>query len=565
MYGGAVDTSSVAGASSLSNADPSTLTLRTLIDSNTLVTYSNETNSSSLDVNNLSEEDKMKLYDISENISRSNSMKNCQNPYLGGSVGLSPKNNITQKLETVFSTLYYKTIYFDNDAQINEYVKSGDYNARNIPNLCFAISFTSASVEAGYSYNLRFHQANPVHEIFETNQPWRTHPFKKQWIDKYEKHLQYGFLTMQTWIDNLIIQEVLNDTNANITLDISSVKTPTYYQDDLPTQLQGRFSIFTIIAYILPFLKLIYFIGYEKEKKIKEGMKMMGMNETAFYASWLITYFIIFLVLTLINSLLLKIYIFTFSHYFLIFIIQGLYTFSLMFHALLLTTFFSRTKTAVVAGVFLIFIEYLLIQLVDKESVAYSSKAGASLSPIIAMSLASDLFLELEATETGINFDTVSVMFNNYNVETAIVFFLISSVMFFVLFLYFEQVFPNEFGTKKSPFFFIQCLFRRKKRKNELYDIEIVPRSPGECDKILMTENNDEEKSFEKVTHNLLMQKKEKKTVEIKGLTKRFSSGKLAVNNLKFTMYDNQIFVLLGIIKYIKYIIKIIIRGQWSW
>ena len=508
----------------------------------------NIANNSSLDPSQLSQEDQMKLYEISENISKTNSIKNCQN-FLGGSVGLSPKNNITTKLANIFSSIYYKTIYFNNDDEINTYVKSDDYNAKKVPNLCFAISFTSTSREAGYSYSLRFHQANPVHEVYETNQPWRTHPFKKEWLSKYEKYGDYGFLAFQLWVDNLILQQEMNNSSINVTALISSVKTPQYYRDDLPGQLKGRSSIFTIVAYVLPFLKLIYLIVYEKEKKIKEGMKMMGMNETAFYVSWLLTYFIIFMILSLVNSLLLKVFIFTFSNYFFIFIVQALYTISLMFHGLLITSFFSRTKTAVVAGVFLLFIEYLLVQLVQKESVAYEAKAGASLSPVIAMSLASDLFLELEATETGISLNTVNLSYNNYDIATALIFFIISSGIFLVLFLYFEQVFPNEFGKKQSLFFFLNCCFKRKKKwseENNLNYIEIAPKKRENPKPLLKGKSFAEEENFEKVTHLLNLQKKEKKTVEIKGLTKVFSNGKVAVNNLNFTMYDNQIYVLLG-------------------
>ena len=56
----------------------------------------------------------------------------------------------------------------------------------------------------------------------------------------------------------------------------------------------------------------------------------------------------------------------------------------------------------------------------------------------------------------------------------------------------------------------------------------------------------EEPETFEKVGNALLQQKKEHKTVEIRGLTKIFPTGKKAVDNLSFTMYDNQIFVLLG-------------------
>ena len=513
---------------------------------------SNIPNPNSFDPNSMSYDDKMAFYNALETVSRTNNIKNCRNPYLGGLIALAPENNITKKLDKLFrEVLMMETRFFKDDNDINEYVKSEKYNSREWKNLCFGVTFLSSDRQGGYDYSLRFHQANPIHEVYETNQPWRTHPFKKEWLSKYEKYALYGFQTLQVWIDNLILQQEMNKSAANVTGAINSVKTPTYYYDDLPGQLTGRSNIFTIIAYVLPFLKLIYYIMYEKERKIKEGMVMMGMSESAFYTSWLLTYFILFLVLSLINSALLKIYIFTFSDYFVIFLIQLLYTLSLMFHGLLITVFFSRSKTAVVAGVFLLFIEYLIVQVVQKESVAYGAKTAASLSPVIAMSLASDLLLEFEATETGVTLANLDTRFNNYDVGTALGFFGVSTLMFLVLFLYFEQVFPNEFGKKKSPFFFLYffCRKRRSKKAPETelasFSLDNIRESPA---LLLQVEKEEfvEPDSFEKVGNILLQQKKEKKTVEVKSLTKVFDTGKVAVNDLSFTMYDNQIFVLLG-------------------
>ena len=197
------------------------------------------------------------------------------------------------------------------------------------------------------------------------------------------------------------------------------------------------------------------------------------------------------------------------------------------------------------------FIEYLIVQVVQKESVAYGAKTAASLSPVIAMSLASDLLLEFEATETGVTLANLDTRFNNYDVGTALGFFGVSTLMFLVLFLYFEQVFPNEFGKKKSPFFFLYffCRKRRSKKAPETelasFSLDNIRESPA---LLLQVEKEEfvEPDSFEKVGNILLQQKKEKKTVEVKSLTKVFDTGKVAVNDLSFTMYDNQIFVLLG-------------------
>ena len=523
-------------------------TTQVLNSSNSTISSSNS--STLLGNTTMDPVDEMQIYNLVGNITAVNHLANCHNPFFGGYVALSPMNTITSRIANLFSTLFYQTMYFDNDEEMNIYLKSAAYNDQQVPRICFGVSFHPLPQnETGYSYSLRFTQANPRHEIYETDEPWRTHPFRKEWLAKYGSYSEYGFLVLQIFIDNIIIQEQLNNSNINITAYINSVITPTYYSDDLPTQLQGRSNIFIILSYILPFLKFIHYIMYEKEKRIKEGMKMMGINDELFYLSWLFTYFLIFLFLSIINSMFLKVFLYTFSDFLLVFIVQLLYTISIMFHGLLLTVFFSRSKTAVVAGVFSLFIEFLFVQLVQAETVAYASKVGGSISPVIAISLASDLFLEMEATQNGITLETVGILFNNYDVKIAIAFLILSSIVFFAFFLYFEQVFPNEFGKKKSPFFFLTCCLRKKRKVMQIqkkYSKIIELQTPDVVSPIKIEELEEEPETFEKVGNVLLQQKSEQKTVEIKNLTKVFPNGKKAVDKLSFTMYDNQIFVLLG-------------------
>lgn len=47
----------------------------------------------------------------------------------------------------------------------------------------------------------------------------------------------------------------------------------------------------------------------EKEKKIREGMFMMGLNETALFWSWLILYFLEYTVFSIVATIIMYIYL----------------------------------------------------------------------------------------------------------------------------------------------------------------------------------------------------------------------------------------------------------------
>lgn len=106
----------------------------------------------------------------------------------------------------------------------------------------------------------------------------------------------------------------------------------------------------------------------EKEKKIREGMFMMGLNETALFWSWLILYFLEYTVFSIVATIIMYIYIYYYYYLFsgpMLKYSEWIYLFlMLFFFGLCVVTFtnmvcslFTRTKTAVIGviGVYILF------------------------------------------------------------------------------------------------------------------------------------------------------------------------------------------------------------------
>jgi len=106
---------------------------------------------------------------------------------------------------------------------------------------------------------------------------------------------------------------------------------------------------------ILPFLRLSYGLMIEKEKKIREGMKIMGMKNSAFYFSWIIYYGFIFTIISLLNAGIMKGSIFKNSDYSLLFFWYWIFCWSLIFQAIFISAFFSKAKVGNICAMVLIF------------------------------------------------------------------------------------------------------------------------------------------------------------------------------------------------------------------
>ena len=58
-----------------------------------------------------------------------------------------------------------------------------------------------------------------------------------------------------------------------------------------------------MIIFKIPFFYITSKIASEKESKSKEGMKMMGLNDSTYYLAWFIIYTVISVVTSLIVAL----------------------------------------------------------------------------------------------------------------------------------------------------------------------------------------------------------------------------------------------------------------------
>lgn len=108
-----------------------------------------------------------------------------------------------------------------------------------------------------------------------------------------------------------------------------------------------------VLPIIITFLRMTYGLLIEKEKKIKEGMKIMGLSDISFYLSWLIHYFCVYAVTSLLIALVSCATIWKNSNFLLVFFWYLFYCVSLLFQSLFISTFFTKAKTGnIIAMVF---------------------------------------------------------------------------------------------------------------------------------------------------------------------------------------------------------------------
>lgn len=465
-------------------------------------------------------------------------MKNCDMSKKGGGrIALAPEGDpIIIRLKSVFEGFGKSTLLFKDNQAIDEYTQAVDY-AIGTRKLCFGVVMEKNNIDNRYQYLIRYNVSNtPGKEDIPTTNARRVDQILEDDFETLYRYTRVGFLTVQNWIDNMILQQETNRPMASISAGVSSVTVPAYTRDNLGSTLSGMVEFFLVMPLLLPFLRLLNGILTEKEKRIREGMKIMGLKNIAFYISWFITYFIIMTVISIGVTLTLRYTFFVKSSVGWLFLWYWSYAVCLVSMAILISVFFNRAKIGNIMGFLIIFLLQFIKQAVGKEQISATAKFWASIAPPSSVALASQQILSLEAAQLGVNAESIDLMYLNYKLTYHFVWMAIDVVAFFLLALYLDQVLPSEFGIRKHP---LLCLHRSKKKRARRVSVDL--RRETEAEEILQDEGN-----FEDADPALKIQDTKQESVMIDKLKKIYSNGKLAVDEVSYNMYKGQIFVLLG-------------------
>ena len=217
------------------------------------------------------------------------------------------------------------------------------------------------------------------------------------------------------------------------------------------------------IIFIFSLLVIMNVVVYEKENRLQEIVKIMGLRETVYWSA----HFIFGLIIGAISVILFIIFAFAFDFRLItqtnggvVFITFVLWTIVITVFSFFVTTFFSRLLTVDIAANIIIFASIIiapafLIDLVDATNEYAGPLNGLRLwVPFLIFRIFSSLGSNVQLGGKGINFMNPSSPHRRMNEIWLIS--VVDIVLYGVLFWYFENVLPKEFGVPKHPLFFLK-------------------------------------------------------------------------------------------------------------
>ena len=462
---------------------------------------------------------------------------------------------IQESLYFFNSTLFYLTKEsfkdFETEEELEKYIKSKSYGeSEENPLICFGISFSKDEINHKYDYSLHYFEKEDFDGASDVPRtPYIMNNFlsRPNWeaFDKYQTN-GYSFV-MKVINDYIYSQEISNETKINF--GIIPMKYQSYKIDTFGDLMGIVVAYFIVVAYLGHLCLYFYRMVQEKETKVKEGMKIMGLTDGIYFLSYFIQYIILSLIVSLINTLIFLIFFkkIPFIIFFLIFFLYSLNVFALAFF---FQSFSEKAKESLLISVIIYFIMFIFHILFFENDASFSMKTGLSIFPQVALYLGFQILGEFESNFRQFYSKDAFCIYDNYSIITMYIMLIADILIYLFLGYYFQNILPHEFGIRK-PWYFL-CTKKYWSRKIKIFNknnILINEEDPPlkESEELILDVplifNENENFQTEEIYKEM---NGPKDVLKIREIVKKFDDGKIAVNHVSLNLYKNEIFALLG-------------------
>ncbi|CAL8101606.1 unnamed protein product [Orchesella dallaii] len=368
------------------------------------------------------------------------------------------------------------------------------------------------------------------------------------------KYITYGFVYLQELIERSFIELVTGEDLSNEHVYLQQHPYPCYLVDKFIRAISRTLPLFMVLSWVYASAMIIKSIVLEKERRLREVMKIMGVSRAAVWSSWFIESFIIMLFSSTILTLILKYgKVIEFSDPILIWVFLVSYTVATICFSFLVSTLFSRANSSAAAGGVVFFISYLPYQMlmVWEEQLKWFETLAACLISNVAFGFGCTYLARYEEDGIGAQWDRLAwktLPEDPFSLAYCIGMLWVDALLYLILTWYIETVFPGDFGVPRPWNFFLNVTYwvpaKRYKLPPPNEEMATIHNSNSE-DSTVATPfvrilNNDCPGGVEAEPDGLRC------GVKVMNLSKTYPNGKVALENLNLKFYEDQITSFLG-------------------
>ncbi|XP_030594647.1 phospholipid-transporting ATPase ABCA1b isoform X2 [Archocentrus centrarchus] len=272
------------------------------------------------------------------------------------------------------------------------------------------------------------------------------------------RYIWGGFSYLQDVIEQGIIRAVTG-TKEKMGVYIQQMPYPCYVDDIFLRVMSRSMPLFMTLAWMYSVAIILKSVVYEKEARLKETMRIMGLDNGILWFSWFISSLIPLLISAGLLVLLLKMgNLLPYSDPGVIFLFLGSFGVVTIMQCFLLSTAFARANLAAACGGIIYFTLYLpyVLCVAWEDYIGFRTKVFASLLSPVAFGFGCEYFALFEEQGVGIqwkNLVSSPMEEDDFSLRTAIIIMYFDSFLYGVLTWYLEAVFPGQYGIPRPWYF----------------------------------------------------------------------------------------------------------------
>ncbi|XP_039982421.1 retinal-specific phospholipid-transporting ATPase ABCA4a [Xiphias gladius] len=322
-----------------------------------------------------------------------------------------------------------------------------------------------------------------------------------------------GFAYLQDIIEHGIIK---TQTGREWPLGVylQQMPYPCYVDDLFMLTLNRCFPIFMVLAWVYSVSMIVKSIVLEKELRLKETLRAMGVTNGVIWATWFIDSFIMMGTSTaLLTAIIMGGRVLNYSNPIILFLFLLTFTMATIMQCFLLSVFFNQANLAAACCGIVYFTLYLphIFFFAWQDRITKDMKILVSLLSQVAFGFGTEYLSRYEEQGLGLQWDNIQTSpleGDEFSFLTSICMMGLDTALYAVLAWYLDNVFPGQYGIGRPFYFpFLPCYWvntvapASSNNKLELHQKgfdNLANKDQGEQQKKVEEENQEPEKNQEK-------------------------------------------------------------------
>uniref|UniRef100_A0A4W6E2P5 ABC transporter domain-containing protein n=1 Tax=Lates calcarifer TaxID=8187 RepID=A0A4W6E2P5_LATCA len=271
------------------------------------------------------------------------------------------------------------------------------------------------------------------------------------------RYIWGGFAYLQDMMDHGIIRAQTSKTQP-LGVFAQQMPYPCFVDDVFLRSLARSLPLYMTLAWIYSVAMIIKGIVAEKEARLKETVRIMGLRTAIYWLSWAVSSVFPLAVSAALLTLILKYgKVLQYSDPSVIFVFLLVFCVATITQCFFISVFFSKANLAAACGGLIYFVLYLphILCYAWRDVMGFGAKV-ASLLSCVAFGYGCENFSKYEEQGIGIQWYNIGKSpeeGGRYTFIVSIIMMLLDAALYWMLTWYIENVFPGQYGIPKPWYF----------------------------------------------------------------------------------------------------------------